>query len=495
MLKSELKVEDIIAIYETGPEAVITLINSLNSEHQKIVEHQAAKITELEEKVRSLEEKLNKNSFNSSKPPSTDNDVIKKLRTKSSRVKSGKKVGGQKGHSGTTLSMVANPDYTEIHKVIRCTNCDKNLEGEKVDEYEIRQVFDTPPVKIIVTEHRAEIKICSCGCTNKGKFPEDVKNPVQYGNRVTGLAVYLHDYQLIPYERSCELLSDVCGCEISPATLIKAENICFEKLECFETEIKNLLHEFPVVHFDETGCKINGQRHWLHVACTEKMTYYLPHSKRGSEAMDDMGILPGFKGTAVHDFWKSYFKYDCKHSLCNVHTTRELTGILENYDQQWTNEMKALLFEIKYQVDETRKTSDKLESDIISDFEERYDVITKIGLKENPPPLIPQDQTKKRGKKKQSNAKNLLDRFINFKCDILRFMYDFNVPFDNNQAERDVRMMKVQQKISGTLRSAHGADVFSRIRGFISTVKKNKLSVIDAIQDALSGKPFIPILN
>lgn len=495
MSKSELKVEDIIAIYETGPEAVTTLINSLNSEHQKIVENQTARITELEEKVRSLEEKLNKNSLNSSKPPSTDNDAIKKLRTKSSRIKSGKKLGGQKGHTGATLTMVENPDFTEIHKVDKCTNCNKNLEDEEADSYEIRQVFDIPPVKITVTEHRAEIKICSCGCTNKGKFPEDAPNPVQYGNRVTGLAIYLHDYQLIPYGRSCEFLSDICGCEISPATLIKAENICFEKLEGFETEIKNLLYESPVVHFDETGCRINGLRYWLHVACTEKMTYYLPHPKRGSEAMDDMGILPGFKGTAVHDFWKSYFKYDCKHSLCNVHTTRELTGILENYDQQWTNEMKALMFEIKDQVDETRKTSDKLESDIISDFEERYDEITKIGLKENPLPLIPQDQPKKRGRKKQSNAKNLLDRFINFKGDILRFMYDFNVPFDNNQAERDVRMMKVQQKISGTFRSAHGADVFSRIRGFISTVKKNKISVIDAIQDALSGKSFIPTLN
>jgi len=495
MFKSEIKVEDIIAIYETGPDAVTALINSLNSEHKKIVEHQTARITELEEKVKLLEEKLNKNSLNSSKPPSTDNDAIKKLRTKSSRIKSGKKAGGQKGHTGATLSMVENPDFTEIHKVEKCTNCNKNLEDEDADSYEIRQVFDIPPVKIIVAEHRAEIKICSCGCTNKGKFPEDAPNPVQYGNRVTGLAIYLHDYQLIPYGRSCELLSDICGCEISPATLIKAENICFEKLEGFETEIKNLLYESPVVHFDETGCRINGLRYWLHVACTEKLTYYLPHPKRGSEAMDDMGILPGFKGTAVHDFWKSYFKYDCKHSLCNVHTTRELTGILENYDQQWTNEMKALMFEIKDQVDETRKTSDKLESDIISDFEERYDEITKIGLKENPLPLIPQDQPKKRGRKKQSNAKNLLDRFINFKGDILRFMYDFNVPFDNNQAERDVRMMKVQQKISGTFRSAHGADVFSRIRGFISTVKKNKLSVIEAIQDALSRKPFIPTLN
>jgi transposase len=337
--------EEILAVYEAGSEAVITLINSIQIENQEIIEQQATTISELEEKVKSLEVTLNKNSHNSSKPPSTDSLAREKPNPKSSRIKSGKKPGGQPGHVGKTLALVDNPDFTEIHEVKRCKNCDKNLEDEEVDSYEIRQVFDIPPVKIIVTEHRAEIKICSCGCTNKGKFPEEAPNPVQYGNRVTGLAVYLHDYQLIPYGRSCELLSDVCGCDISPATLIKAENICYEKLECFENEVKNLLHESPVVHFDETGYRVNGQRNWLHVACTEKMTYYLPHPKRGSEAMDDMGILPGFKGTAVHDFWKSYFKYDCKHSLCNVHTTRELTGILENYDQQWTNEMKALMFE------------------------------------------------------------------------------------------------------------------------------------------------------
>jgi transposase len=400
--------EEILAVYEAGSEAVITLINSIQIENQKIIEQQATTISELEEKVKSLEVTLNKNSHNSSKPPSTDSLAREKPNPKSSRIKSGKKPGGQPGHVGKTLALVDNPDFTEIHKVEKCTNCDKNLEDEEADSYEIRQVFDIPPVKITVTEHRAEIKICSCGCTNKGKFPEEAQNPVQYGNRVTGLAVYLHDYQLIPYGRSCELLSDVCGCDISPASLIKAENICYEKLECFENEVKNLLHESPVVHFDETGYRVNGQRNWLHVACTEKLTYYLPHPKSGSEAMDDMGILPGFKGTAVHDFWKSYFKYDCKHSLCNVHTTRELTGILENYDQQWTNEMKALMFEIKDKVDETRKTSDKLESDIISDFEKRYDAITKIGLNENPPPLIPQDQPKKRGRRKQSSAKTSL---------------------------------------------------------------------------------------
>jgi len=492
MANFNIKREDILAIYEAGPEAVINLINSLIAENQKIIEQQAARISELEEHVRSLETRLNKNSRNSSKPPSTDNFAHEKPKPKSQRIKSGKKAGGQEGHVGTTLKMVDNPDETTIYNIDRCKNCGKNQNDIKVKDYEIRQVFDIPPITIRVKEHRAEVKICTCGCINIADFPEDVKYPIQYGTRLSGLAVYLHDYQLIPYDRCCELLSDVYGCEVSPATLIRAENICFEKLEEFESEIKKLLSQSPVVNFDETGMRTKGQRNWLHVASTSQMTYYMTHAKRGTEAMDDMEILPGFSGTAVHDFWKPYYKYDCNHSLCNSHLTRELTGIYENYNQPWSNEMIALLLDIKNCVDETRITSDSLESDQIRDFEEKYDTITKIGIEENPPPLIPQDQIKKRGKKKQSTAKNLLDRFIGYKNDILRFMYDFEVPFENNQAERDVRMMKIQQKISGTFRSTQGAVSFCRIRSYISTVKKNKLSVMDAIQDALSGKPFIP---
>jgi len=493
MLKLEIKREDILAVYKEGSEAVIAFFNNFKDETQKVIEQQTTRIIELEEKVKSLEVTLNKNSQNSSKPPSTDNLAKEKPKPKSSRVKSGKKAGGQPGHVGKTLELVDNPDKITVHKVKKCKNCGKNIEDEIPVAHERRQVFDIPPIEIYVEEHQAEIKKCSCGCTTTADFPEDVKSSVQYGPRITSSAVYLHDYQLIPYDRCCELLSDVCGCEISPATLIQAENICFEKLEPFETEIKRLLCQSPVVHFDETGTRVNGQRNWLHVASTSQMTYYMVHAKRGSIAMDAMAILPGFTGTAVHDFWSSYFKYGCNHSLCNSHTTRELTGISENYSSQiWSIQMKSLVFDIKDCVDETRLISDSLEPDKIREFEEKYDMITRIGLEENPPPLIPQDQTKKPGRIRQSKPKNLLDRFANYKTEILTFMYDFEVPFENNQAERDVRMMKVQQKISGTFRSVHGADMFSRIRGYISTVKKNKISVIDAIMDAFSGKAFIP---
>lgn len=477
--------EEILTIYEAGPEAVINLINQ-----------QTARIAELEERLKLLEERLNKNSRNSSKPPSTDAYAAKKPKPKSRRIKSGKNVGGQKGHPGTTLRMVDNPDETVIHKVDQCSSCHTSLEEVEANNYERRQTFDIPPVRLHSTEHRAEIKPCpKCGLINKAGFPEDVTQPAQYGSRLRAFAVYLNDYQFIPYNRSCELLSDVYGCEISPATLIRAENKCFEGLEEFENVIKEALLQSPVIHCDETGQKIIGIRNWLHVACTDKLTYYFTHPKRGSEAMDDMGILQNYNGVIVHDFWKAYYKYLCDHGLCDTHLLRELTDISENYEQEWSEEMENLLLVIKGCVDETRETSDSLTPEQIKDFEAMYDCTTKMGLEENPPPLDLDTKPKKRGRKKQTKPKNLLDRFVGYKGDILRFMSDFEVPFDNNQAERDVRMMKVQQKISGTFRSVQGARSFCRIRSYISTVKKNKISVIDAIGAVFNGKPFIPLIN
>ncbi|HJH30273.1 MAG TPA: IS66 family transposase [Methanosarcinaceae archaeon] len=476
--------EEILAIYEAGPDAVINLIEQL-----------LATIAKLEERVKSLEEQLNKNSRNSSKPPSTDAYAPKKPTPKSRRVKSGKKVGGQKGHPGTTLRMVDNPDEIRIIKVDQCSNCHTSLEDEEVKDYKRRQTFDIPPVQLHSTEHRGEIKLCpKCGRINTADFPDNVTQPAQYGSRLRSLAVYLHDYQFIPYDRSCELLSDIFGCDISPATLIRAETECFEGLEEFDNALKEALKQSPVLCCDETGMRINGIRNWLHVVCTATMTYYFTHQKRGSEAMDDMDILPNYDGVIVHDFWMSYFKYLCDHGLCDVHLLRELISISENYEQVWSGEMAALLIIIKECVDETKETSDSLTAEQINDFEMMYDDIIKKGLEENPPPLDLDTKPKKRGRKKQTKPKNLLDRFVKYKGDILRFMYDFDVPFDNNQAERDIRMTKVQQKISGTFRSIQGARNFCRIRGYIATMKKNKISVMDAIEAVFNGKPFVPFL-
>ena len=479
-----MKREDILSVYKTGPEAVIKLVNSLTATIDRLEEQ----IIELKERIKILEDRLNKNSHNSSKPPSTDNFV----KPKSQRQKSGRSVGGQKGHLGRTLKMVDNPDHSITHHVSVCKECGSSLEEIQADSYERRQVFELPPIKVEVTEHRAETKLCPyCGCLNKAIFPEEIQQPVQYGSHLRAIAVYLSQYQLLPYERTSELFTDLFGHQISQATLVNANKAIYEVLEPVEEKIKQEVIASPVAHFDETGLHINGKREWLHVVSTKRLTFYAVHAKRGCEAMDEIGILPKFQGTAVHDFWKSYFKYLCYHALCNAHHLRELTSILEQDQQEWPKDMIDLLCKIKKNVDENRAIADRLDPAQIKSFEKRYDQIIEKGLAENPLPTD-QDQPKKRGRKKQSKAKNLLDRLKKYYKETLAFMYDFSVPFDNNQGERDIRMMKVQQKISGTFRSTQGAKIFSRTRGYISTARKNSVPVIDAIQSAFEGNPFIP---
>ena len=270
-----------------------------------------------------------------------------------------------------------------------------------------------------------------------------------------------------------------------------ANQTCYERLEAVEQKIKEQIASAAVVNFDETALYCNRQRHWLHVASTPKLTAYSYHPKRGTEAMDAMNILPQFHGRAIHDYWKPYFTYSCDHGLCNGHHLRELTFIAEQDQQEWASQMKALLLDIKDTVEHVQPQLKRLDDATIRKFERQYRRIIKTGHQENPSPVIT-NPTKKRGKPKQSSAKNLLDRFEKHPKEILAFMYDFNVPFDNNQGERDIRMMKVKQKISGCFRSGNGARYFCRIRGYISTAKKQGLNVLDAIQRIFDGNPLIP---
>jgi len=477
--------EDILAIYDEGPEAVVTLVTEL-----------AMQIAELEERVRSLEIRLNKDSSNSSKPPSTDPPTT---RPRSQRKKSDRPVGGQKGHTGHTLKMVDNPDHVVEHQVSICDGCGMSLVDVQATGCERRQVFDLPPkITVEVTEHQAETKTCpTCGHLNQATFPDKVQQPVQYGPNLKSVATYLNQYQLIPYDRLRVLFIDLFHCELSQATLVNTNRACYKILGPVEKEIKQQLIDSPVAHFDETGMRIEGKRKWCHVVCTKTLTHYAAHDRRGSEANKAMGILPAFKGIAVHDGWKPYFKFDCLHALCNAHHLRELIGIQVLDEQQtWANNMIDLLLEIKNTGDERRSRGRWLKPSEIKRFEGRYDRIILKGMLENPPPVTSttQNQPKKRGRKKQTAAKNLLDRFSIYRQEVLAFMYDPEVPFDNNLAERDIRMMKVQQKISGTFRSWLGADTFCRIRGYISTARKNSISVIDAIRGALEGRPYIPPL-
>ena len=473
--------QEIRAIYRQGEDAVVELVQGL-----------VAQIEALRAEVQALRDQVSKNSRNSSKPPSSDG--LQKPRTSSLRKQGAKKNGGQKGHPGHTLTAVENPDHTVLHPVETCAHCAASLGGVEAVEVEKRQVFDIPPLQVEVTEHQAQVKICpDCGGRSKGSFPLAVTQPAQYGNRIRALASYFNQYHFIPLERTCEIFQDLFGHRLSEAGVLQANSILADRLAPMDGIIKQALIDTQVIHADETSLSVAGKRNWVHVASTSLLTHYGLHAKRGQKATDAIGILPHFKGRAVHDHWKPYFRYkDCQHALCNTHHLRELKFVKEQYQQGWAEDMAALLMDIKETVDQAKEHTDHLRARKINAFEKRYDQILQQGLEANPPPRQKPGIKKKRGRPKQSPPKNLLDRLGQYKGEVLAFMYDFRVPFDNNQAERDLRMIKVKQKVSGCFRTETGATIFCRIRGYISTVKKNSQRVIDAIQDAFNDIPFIP---
>jgi transposase len=470
--------EEIHEAYLQGEEAVIALFERT--------------IGQLAARVAALEDQAAKNSRNSSKPPSSDG--LKKPAPRSLRKPSGMKSGGQPGHKGHTLKAVEHPEHTKVHRVERCVRCQASLEDVAVIRHAKRQVFDLPPVMVEVTEHQAEIKKCPvCGETNKAEFPAGVTEPVQYGPRIKAQAVYFNQNHHIPLERTQETLIDLYGHSPNEATIIAA---------CKETEKQvapvneatkeHLIETGDPIHCDETGLWVEGKLYWTHVASTEQATYLEVHPKRGREALDEIGILPHRKGKVVHDGYSSYDQYpDVEHARCNAHHLRDLVFIAEEHEQEWAAEMIHLLVEIKDKVEEAKEDGQiALADHQLVDFEVRYDQLIAQGLQVNPSP--PEPLVKKRGRKKQSKAKNLLDRLQRHKREVLAFMYDFKVPFDNNLAERDLRMVKLKQKVSGCFRTKEGARTFCQIRSYISTARKNRQRVLEALVMALDGDPFYP---
>jgi transposase len=470
--------EEIQAAYDQGKEAVVALFY--------------ATFQKMAERIQQLEDRVAKNSNNSGKPPSSDG-LTKK--PKSLRHKSGKKSGGQPGHLGSTLKAVAHPDQFEFHVVKRCRHCQASLENVAAVEHETRQVFDVPPVRVQVTEHQAEIKECPiCHQTTVGEFPREVSQPVQYGERVKAQMVYFNQQHHVPLERTAEIIEDLYGQAVSEGTIVEACAQVAKEVEPVNQACKEELQATTsTAHFDETGGRVEKKLWWIHVVCTDLLTYYAVHRNRGCKALDKIGIFPVFKGTAMHDSYRSYFQYDAVHNaLCNAHHLRDLIFISEQYHQTWAEEMKALLLEIKDAVAAAQPDRETLFPAQIADFEARYDTLVAAGLQANLLPELTEPLPKKRGKPKQHPAKNLVDHFQLRKRETLAFMVDFKVPFDNNQAERDLRMVKLKQKVSGCFRSEDGAKAFCQIRSYISTARKNGQQVLDVLQLALAGKPFVP---
>ena len=442
--------------------------------------------------IQRLENQLSINSQNSHLPPSRENF---RSRSRSERQKSDKKPGGQPGHPGTTRVLTETPDEIVNHTPETCNNCGSDVRTQPILKVSRRQVIDLPPLTFITTEHRAVTVCCpSCRSTVQGTFPDNMTQPVQYGSNILALGVYLKQYQLLPYARISEMLRDLFGTGPSAGTLYQASMLCAENLITTEKEIKDRLQHASTAHADETGVKIAKKGHWIHVFSTNKLTHYGCHAQRGKKAVQSINIIPKFQGTLVHDAWATYWKYACEHSLCNAHTLRELTAISEQAQQAWAAEMHQFLRE-EYKEKKGRNAAgeERITATVYEEKCQRYRAIVQKGLGENTPQQRAETD-KKRGRIKQTPAHNLLMRLKNHEQEILTFIREVDVPFDNNQAERDLRMIKVQQKISGTFRDEGSAVAFCRIRGYISTVQKNTKNVMSALEQAMRNPPNLSTL-
>lgn len=435
-----------------------------------------------------LRARLKKDSSTSSKPPSSDGYRKPSAKDRSLREKTGKKPGGQVGHPGATLLQSATPTDTTTHIACTCGHCGKSLEGGRVAGSESRQVFDIPPPPpVIIHEHVGIMTECPfCHKITPGAFPAGVNAPVQYGPRIKALTVDIVQGNMVALKRCAALIESLTGMHVSKGTVMKFILECAEDLEPWRKSVLGMILKSAIAHFDETGIRCLGKLRWLHSASTEFLTLLHIHERRGKEGSDAGGILPFFTGNASHDCWGAYFRYlNCSHNPCRAHFLRELDALVrDRKGQSWAARMKALLLEMKKARDKAERRGKRLVAPIdILLFERRFDEILDLAFAENPD---------KSGRKGCRVAFNLATRLRKLRDETLSFLWNVNIPFTNNQAERDIRMVKVKTKVSGCFRSAIGADAFASIRSYISTAAKNGVDAFKALVQAFEGKPFLP---
>jgi transposase len=440
---------------------------------------------QLQRRNAELEALIAKDSHNSSRPPSTDPPWAR--RTKSLRRPSGKRPGGQAGHRGQTLRLSARPDRVVEHRPRECRGCHASLDSASVIGHRRQQVVEVVPARLKVTEHRLAMVRCrACGKTTRGEFAGAVRSGVKYGAGVKARVLYLQQYQLLPYARTAEAMQDLFGCRLSAGTVTNIVRECSEALVETELKIKKRLRRSHVIHADETGLRVEGKLAYVHVASTPHLTHYGADARRGKSAIDEIGILPEYRGTCVHDGWLSYTFYPkCKHALCGAHILRELIYFeeLSAETKAWAGPLKGLLLEMKEEAERVCvEGATRLAAERLAELTTDYDKLVTEGLRAQQPPEVTEQVRRQ--------ARNLLLRLERRKEEVLRFLTDFSVPFDNNLAERDLRMIKLQQKTSGCFRTQEGARRFCQIRSYISTMRKQGRGVLAALEGACRGAPL-----
>jgi transposase len=474
---------EIAEILQTNAE----LRRTVNSLHQTIDELYQT-IDGLNRTIKELTEKLRLNSRNSSKPPSSDG--LNKPAPKSLRKPSGKKAGGQDGHPGAHLFTMAKPAAVILHEPTACIDCpNHDVCFSRACVGETRQVIDAV-ITVNVIDHQSLVFRCPMdGRRQKGEFPDDIKAAVQYGENLQALAVAMNTIGAVSVNRTHEILSGVFGIPLSTGTISNMVGKCADNLTVLLEEIRQGLTASEVVHYDETGTRVDGKTMWVHNASNSEYTHLTVNAKRGQEGMDAAGVLPEFFGVAVHDCWAPYWKYTpITHALCCAHLLRELVGVEENHqDQTWAPDFKKLLLDMKKAKEDAIDLGEsQLSQDQLQEFQRRYDEIIVQGRAENP---LPETAEKRRGRKKKGKTLALIERLDTHKASVCLFVHNFSVPFDNNQAERDVRMVKTKTKVSGCFRSLLGAQNYLKIMSYVGTAKKHSLSAYEAIRQAILGNP------